>query len=51
LSEAFENFRQKFGRREDDEHRERDLDGRWHESIMERRANGPTHEWALRTRE
>ena len=36
LSEAFEDFRQKFGRREDHEHRERNLDGRRHESIMDR---------------
>ena len=34
LSEALEEFRQKFGRREDQEHRERDLGGRRHESIM-----------------
>ena len=34
LSEALEDFRQKFRRREDQEHRERDLDGRRHESIM-----------------
>jgi len=40
LSEALEDFRQKFRRCENQEHRQRNLGGRRHESIMDR--VGPT---------
>jgi hypothetical protein len=39
LSEALEDFRQKFGRREDQEHGERNLGRRMHETIMDAESN------------
>ncbi len=51
LSETLEDLLQKFRRREDHEHCERDLGSRGHESIMDRRSNGPARESVRRITE